>query len=411
MSDRRLRVRETGLDELEPWQGSPRLNDHAVETVARSIRIFGFNVPILCDQKMRIVAGHTRFKAAQKLGMKSVPAIQLHMSDAQSRAFAIADNKTGEIASWDVPKLKEVLDELRVEDQDLGDLGFTEEELRRLLPEDDLDENEAPQPPDLPLTRPGDLWDLGPHRLLCGDSRVRADFEQLLQGDPVEHVFAGPPYFNQRSYASWRKYENYLRDMKKVMVNCHRALRDGGVVAWNIGSGSSTHHDHVGHHSLLLEETGYRYLDGIVWVKSGANYSIPRNCHIQRNRCYYPAFQWEAILVFQKPGRMPKMTPQGVAYMSAHHTNVWQVPAVVKQTETYGHPAVCPVEIPYRCIQAYTGADAIVLEPFGGSGTTLIAAEKASRRALLIERDPAYCDVAIKRWEDLVGKRAKKVKR
>jgi DNA modification methylase len=155
-----------------------------------------------------------------------------------------------------------------------------------------------------------------------------------------------------------------------------------------------------------MEESGLRYLDTIIWSKRGANYAIPRNFHIRRNRCYYPALQWEALLVFQKPGDMPKMTHEGAEYMSEYHTDVWEIPAVANQLATYGHPAVCPVEIPYRSLQAYTGSNANVFEPFGGSGTTLIAAEKTSRRVFVMERNPLYCDMIIKRWENLTGEEA-----
>ncbi|MBI4337770.1 MAG: site-specific DNA-methyltransferase, partial [Chloroflexi bacterium] len=157
------------------------------------------------------------------------------------------------------------------------------------------------------------------------------------------------------------------------------------------------------HHSRLFEETGFLYLDTIIWKKTGANYAIPRNAHILRNACYYPALEWEALLVYQKPGPMPRMTRDGQQYMSRYQSDVWEIPAVIHQVEHFGHPAVCPVEIPYRSIQAYTGSGDNVWEPFGGSGTTLIAAEKSARRAHVMEASPAYCDVIVKRWETLTG--------
>ena len=398
-----LQIREVELTTLKPWDDNPRLNDQAVAAVAQSIRTFGFNVPILCDQDLTIVAGHTRWKAAKELGLETVPVVVLEMSDAQRRAFSLADNKTAEIADWDFPKLREVLAELSCEDVDLGNLGFSEEELRRYLGTAGKDEDEIPEIKGEPQTRIGDLVALGSHRLLCGDSLNREMIQTLIGGEKVDHVFAGPPYFNQREYAHWEQYEGYLLDMGKVMANCREVLENGGVLVWNIANECSSHRDHTSHHSTLLEQAGLRYLDTIVWAKRGANYAIPRNFHIRRNHCYFPALQWEGLLVFQKPGNMPKMTLEGAEYMSKYHTNVWDVPAVTNQLETYGHPAVCPVEIPYRCLQAYTGSDAGVLEPFGGSGTTLIAAEKASRRAFVMERNPAYCDLIVQRWEDLTG--------
>lgn len=405
-----LEVQEIELVSLHPWEGNPRVNEHAVDAVAESIRSFGFNVPILCDQNLTIVAGHTRWKAAQKLGMTKVPVIMVKMTDAQRRAFSIADNKTAEIADWDFPKLRDILEELRCEDIDIKSLGFSDEEIRRLLLDDSADEDSVPEVSDTsPVTQPGDLYILGNHRLFCADSRDRDSVMLLTEGRPMEHIFGGPPYFNQRAYAYWDEYHAYLLDMRMVIENCRDNLKDGAVCVWNIANGCSTHHDHISHHSRLFEESGFQYLDTIIWKKTGANYAIPRNFHILRNSCYYPALEWEALLVYQKPGDMPKMTREGRDYMSRYHTDVWEIPAVTNQMERFGHPAVCPVEIPYRSIQAYTGSGATVFEPFGGSGTTLIAAEKTSRRAYVMELNPAYCDVMVKRWEMLTDNKAVRV--
>lgn len=139
-----LQIQEMQLSKLKPWEDNPRLNDQAVSAVAQSIRTFGFNVPILCDQNLTIVAGHTRWKAAKELDLKVVPVIVLEMTDAQRRAFSVADNKTAEIADWDFPKLREVLAELSSEDVDLGELGFSDEELRRYLGDVGKDEDEMP---------------------------------------------------------------------------------------------------------------------------------------------------------------------------------------------------------------------------------------------------------------------------
>ncbi len=194
--------------------------------------------------------------------------------------------------------------------------------------------------------------------------------------------------------------------MQKIIRNCHATLKNGGVCVWNIGNGCTTHHNHVSHHSRLFEEIGFQFLDNIIWKKTAANYATPRNFHIQRNSCYYPAFEWEALLVYQKTGDMPKMTREGRDYMAKYHTDVWEIPAVTNQMKIFGHPAVCPVEIPYRSMQAYSGSGDKIFEPFGGSGTTLIAAEKASRKAFLMEMNPAYCDIIVKRWENLTGNKA-----
>lgn len=404
-----LQVQEIEIEKLHPWEDNPRLNDHAVNSVVESIRSFGFNVPILCDQNMTIIAGHTRWKAAQKLGLEKAPVIMIEMTDSKRRAFAIADNKIAEIADWDFPKLREVLEELRSEDIDIQSMGFSDEEIRRFILNGEDNENTIPDIDNTSVTTQfGDLYILGNHRLLCGDSRNMESIKRLTEGKVIEHIFGGPPYFNQRDYSHWDEYTTYLEDMRKIILNCHDILKVGSVCMWNIANGCSTHHDHVSHHSKLFEESGFQYLDNIIWKKTGANYVIPRNFHIQRNSCYYPALEWEALLVYQKLGDMPKMTREGRDYMSKYHTDVWKIPAVINQMEQFGHPAVCPVEIPYRSMQAYSGSEASVFEPFGGSGTTLIAAEKASRKAYLMELNPLYCDIIVKRWEKLTVDRAVK---
>lgn len=404
-----LATEEIEVQRLKPWDGNPRKNDHAVEAVARSIETFGFNVPILCDQQCMIIAGHTRWKAAKKLGMAAVPVIRLTMTESQRKAFAVADNKTAEIADWDIPVLRDVLKDLQAEDVPLSDLGFSDEELRRFLGAGEQDEENIPPAPERPTTEAGDLWEMGPHRLLCGDSRDEACVARLTQGAQVAHIFGGPPYFNQREYAQWPTYGDYLLDMRQVITICHHSLKDGGVIVWNVANDCSAHKDLAGHHSRLLEEIGFQYLDTIAWVKTQANYAIPRNFHIKTNRKYFPAFQWEPLLVFQKIGEMPTMTREGSEYMQEFHTNVWEIPAITRQVKLHGHPAVCPVEIPYRSLQAYSGRNATVFEPFGGSGTTLIAAEKASRRAFLMERQPKYCDIIVARWKTLTGHKARRI--
>lgn len=395
-------------EKLVPWSRNPRHNDKAVQAVIRSISRFGFNVPILCDQDHRILAGHTRLEAARRLGMKSVPIVQLHLSGRDGQAFSIAENKTGELSEWDVPELKSILAELHENAVDLKDLGFTTREMQRLIPT--LRESEDRQPTSAGRSRceKGVMYRLGRHRLLCGDARMKKSARLLLGGTLSNLVFAGPPYFNQREYARWESYDRYLRDMRQVAENSYSHLQEGGVVVWNVANGCSTHHAHVVHHAVILEEVGFRFLDMIMWIKTGANYGVPRGGHIVKTRRYYPTPRWEALLVYQKPGEMPRMTTDGARYMWEHHTDAWEIPAVTQQVRIYGHPAVCPVEIPYRALQAYTIEGGIVFEPFGGSGTTLIAAERSGRTAYVIEMRPEYCDRIIQRWETLTGHKARR---
>lgn len=195
--------------------------------------------------------------------------------------------------------------------------------------------------------------------------------------------------------------------MRKVIENCATVLGEGGVVAWLIARGSSEHKDHVAYHSLMLEQQALRFQDAIAWVKPGANYSIKRSCHIRLNSIYYPAFKWETVLIYRVAGPPPRMSLSGRDYMAQHHTDVWEIPCVTRQLERYGHPSVNPVEIPRRCMLAYTRRKAVVLDPFAGSGSTLIAAEETGRTCLVLEWKPKFCRIVIHRWEQLTGESAR----
>lgn len=393
--------------ELNPFDRNPRVNDHAVDAVARSIREFGFNCPIVIGPDNRICAGHTRWKASMKLGLETVPVLRVDSLTAERFiAFNIADNQTASLAMWEKSTLKELLDELRESDTDFENLGFSDTDIRKLFMEED--ETVLPNTVDPSTveakTHTGDLIALGQHHILCGDSRNLASVQYLVGNRQIDHIFGGPPYFNQRMYAQWETDDAYQADMQAILTNCHSIAKEGTVIAWNIASGSRI--DHISHNSILMEKVGFKYLDTIAWVKAGANFDIRRSCHISTSGCYYPALQWEAVLVYQKPGLMPKMDRQGQSYMKSYQTNVWEVTQITHQKEKIGHPAVCPIEIPYRTMQAYTRKGETVFEPFGGSGTTLLAAEKAGRVAFLMEQHPVYCDVIIRRWEELTGGKA-----
>ena len=214
-----LRIEEIELEKLHPWENNPRINDHAVEAVAKSISSFGFNVPIICDQNHTIVAGHTRWKAAKKLGMTHIPVIIVELTETQRKAFSVADNKTAEIADWDYPKLRDILEELKNEDVNIRTLGFTSDEIRHLLFNEYPDENELPKINADILTKQGYLYELGMHRLLCSDSRDSNDIKILIGDAIIDHVFGGPPYYNQREYAQWSEYgapEGYENNYRKL---------------------------------------------------------------------------------------------------------------------------------------------------------------------------------------------------
>ncbi len=216
-------------------------------------------------------------------------------------------------------------------------------------------------------------------------------------------VFTGPPYFNQRSYSHWDTYDLYLDGITKVIKNCILKVAKGAVFALQVGRGSSKHKDHIGYCSVILDKLGLQFQDAIAWIKPSANYSIKRSCHISSNGFYYPGFKWETILIYRNHGPMPRMSIQDRRIMSKYHTDVWAIPWVTNQMKRFGHPSVCPIEIPNRCIRAYAPKQTYILDPFGGSGTTLIAANNAQRKCLTMERKPEYCKIILDRWKTLTG--------
>ncbi len=163
-----MEIVEKNIDELKPWDKNPRINDHAVDAVAKSISAFGFNVPILCDQNMTIIAGHTRWKAAKQLGLTSVPVVVREMDEEQRKVFSIADNKTAEIADWNFPELRDIVEQLQKEDFDISCMGFSDQEIRNLIGV--AEEDDVPTIPAASDIRTGDIFELGKHRLICGDA-------------------------------------------------------------------------------------------------------------------------------------------------------------------------------------------------------------------------------------------------
>ena len=226
----RLRIRHVDPAKLKPWEKNPRKLKYAVGPVAKSIKQFGFNVPILCNADLRVIAGHARLEAAKRLGMEKVPVAVLPLEGNDSELFAIAENKTGELADWDTPKLKEILDDLRSEECELGALGFSGHELRRLLSEEQDKENVIPEPSARSRTKFGTLWRLGRHRLLCGDSRHKKTFARLLGNTKVDHVFTSPPFLGKKSDFQSDSYAKHLRDMSKAILRCQERLRRGGIL-------------------------------------------------------------------------------------------------------------------------------------------------------------------------------------
>jgi DNA modification methylase len=394
-------------DKIEQWPTAKLLpyarnarthSEEQVAQIAASIAEFGFTNPILAGADGVIVAGHGRLAAAHKLGLALVPVVVLeHLSPTQRRALVIADNRIAENAGWDEAMLRIELVTLQDDDFDVSLTGFDADALAELLADEDgsgdgeTDDDAVPEITETPISRPGDVWLLGGHRLLCGDSTKAECFEQLLQGEQVDMVFTDPPY--NVNYANTAKdkmrgtnrailndnlgdgfYDFLLAALTPTIANC----RGGIYVAM-----SSSELDVL---QSAFREAGGKWSTFVIWAKN--TFTLGRSDY-QR--------QYEPILYGWPEGATRHWCGD------RDQSDVWQIK---KPHKNDLHPTMKPVELVERAIRNSSRPGNVVLDPFGGSGTTLIAAEKSGRLARLIELDPKYVDVIVRRWQDWTGKKA-----
>jgi DNA modification methylase len=413
---------------------NPRRNDHAVAALADAIREFGFRQPIVVDKDGVIVVGSTRFKAALQLGLKKVPVhVAVDLSPAQLKAYRIADNKLAELADWDESLLVQELAELQKLDFDLDIVGFSPDELQVLFraePEAGLvDPDDVPRPPDEPLTQSGDLWQLGQHRLLCGDSSKPEDVDRLLAGAAVHLIHTDPPY------------------------NVKVEPRSNNAIAAGLSSfAGTTHHQKldVERHPKKAKPTGKklrakdrplvndflpeaqfeRLLDA--WFGNVARVLLPGRAFViwagYANLGNYPPFLKKHGLYFSQAIVWDKEHPvltrkdfmgcfelafygwkEGAAHQFFGPNNapdLWRVKKVNPQHMV--HLTEKPVELAVRSLQYLSRPGENVLDLFAGSGSTLVAAEQTGRRAFLMEVDALYCDVIVERWQRFTGRKAKR---
>jgi DNA modification methylase len=389
-----LRVESIPIDRVLPYAANARTHpDEQVAQIAASIAEFGFNVPVLLDDAGVLIAGHGRVLAAKRLGLDAVPAIRLgHLSEAQARAYRIADNQIALNSGWDEALLAEELRALRTEDVDLSLLGFDQETLDRLLDETGFGADEAaaeaadqpaPAPPVVPVTRPGNLWLLGRHRLFCGDATSAADVARLLNGARPHLMVTDPPYGVDYDPA-WRNEAGVSTTLRTGRVaNDDRAdWRE----AWALFPGDVAYVWHAGVHARTviesLEAAGFAIRSQIVWAK-------PRlvlgrgDYHWQHEPCLYAV----------------RKGATGHWQGARDQTTLWQIAMVgVEDDAETVHGTQKPLECMRRPIVNNSAPGEAVYDPFLGSGTTLIAAELTGRVCVAMEIDPAYVDVAVKRW-------------
>ena len=392
-----MKVELVEIARVVPYARNPRRNDAAIAKVAASIKEYGFRQPIVVDEEMVIIAGHTRLQAAQALGLKKVPVhIATGLTQAQVKAYRLADNRTHEDSEWDEELLAIELGELDELGFDLDLTGFEAIELEKLLDGAEVngltDDDEVPEAPAVAVTKEGDIWLLGDHRLICGDSTKGKTMKTLMGDELADMVFTDPPYnvdygqsMKDKARGKTRKIKNdnlgddfqqFLTDACKEMVKiCKGALY--------ICMSSSELHTLF----QAFREAGGKWSTFIIWGKN----------HFTMGRADYQR-QYEPILYGW---------PEGNKHFwcgARDQSDLWHYD---KPKNNDLHPTMKPVELVCRAIENSSKTRDIILDSFGGSGTTLIACEKLKRQARLIELDPVFCDVIVKRWEEFTGLNAK----
>lgn len=398
----KLRVEYVSISVPQPWEHNPKLhNDFAIE---ESMRKFKITRPILLQKGTnRIIAGHGQYNAMRRLGMKEVPAIRFDMDDKLASAYSLIDNQTTLSVGWDDDLLKNILKNLEAElpDLDMNLFGFGET-LESLLLEGII-EDRIPEPPKVPKSKPGEVYELGRHRLMCGDATNRDHLDRLMNGKKAKLAFTSPPY-----NMAGQMYERYDDDMKsekyiefnlKVVKNLQRHLN--GFLFWNISYNKHSRWEFIEILYRIVKETGLRYLELIVWDKG---HGLPITSKQMLTRQYEDVLlvgdddtvSKELELYYvgstDRKAWFNKRTQRGI-------TNYWRIGTNKTQLEV--HAACFPVALPARGINVTTQPGDVVIDPFGGSGTTLIACEQLKRICYMMELDPAYCDVVRQRYENL----------
>lgn len=378
-----MKIKNTDINTIKPYDKNPRNNANSIDKVADSIAEFGFRQPIVVDEDMIVLAGHTRLLASKQLGLKKVPVhIAEGLTNAQKKAYRIMDNKSSEDSEWDKDLLNLEIKDLIEDNYDLNMTGFTLEQIDALsvltesILEGETDEDSIPEPPVEPKSKLGDIYELGHHRLMCGDSISIDDVDKLMNGKKADMVFTDPPYnvaFNGRS----GKFDVIKND--DLEENEFNNFIDSFLSILEI----------------LKVETYYICCNwafyGVLQLKLK-----PKSCIVWAKNVFGLGkgyrHQHEFILF---NGHIKKEI--------TNESDLWSI----AKDSKYKHPTQKPAELAKRAINNSSNEGNIVLDLFGGSGSTLIASEATARKCYMMELDPIYVDVIVKRWEDFTGKKAK----
>lgn len=417
--DLNLAIQYVDIDKLKPFDKNPRTHSKdQIAQIANSIRKFGWVNPILVDENFEIIAGHGRILAGKELGYEKVPVAQLsHLSIAEKRGLLIADNRIAENAGWDDELLSQIMAELHDDKFDLSVLGFTNKELESIKAEFESEQelsqtiDNVPDMPDSVVSVKGDLWTLGEHRLLCGDALSADDVTRLMDGERATMTFTDPPYnvnydggAGDRKKGTERKIKNDnlgdgFYDFLTVAIENILEHTIGSSYICMSSSELHTLYD-------AFRDAGGRFETFIVWVKN--NFSLTRSRYQHQSEWVLfgdcangePPYkeQHEEILLGRKNG-----SGEIPWYGGRSQSDVWEFDKPIKNDL---HPTMKPVALVERAINNSSSVMDIVLDPFGGSGSTLIACEKTQRRCRMIELDEKYVDTIIRRWQELTGETA-----
>jgi DNA modification methylase len=376
-----VQIKTVSVEKLIPYVKNSRTHsDGQVAQIAASIKEFGWTNPILVDGESGVIAGHGRLLAARKLGQKEVPVIELkHMTESQKRAYVIADNQLAMNAGWDTTLLSLELADLKEQGFEMDVLGFDPKELDNLLEPEQVDgltdEDAVPEAPVEPKTKLGDIYQLGNHRLMCGDSTSIDAVEKLMDGQKADMVFTDPPY--NIDYQGVKDKREKIKNDKMPDNEFVDFLTESLMGCEVMYVCCSWHYAHLFREAMIRLARQPKAM--IVWDK------VNPAQHLDK---YFK--QHEIIFYYGDYGG--QKTLRG---------DVW----TLKRQKNTVHPTMKPVELIEIALQDNVGKK-IVYDGFGGSGSTMIACEKLGRQARLMELDPKYCDVIVKRWEDFTGKKA-----
>lgn len=429
-----MQIIEKELKELKPYENNPRNNDEAVKYVAESIKQFGFKIPIVIDKDNVIVAGHTRYKAAKKLKIKAVPCIIADdLTEEQVKAFRLADNKVAEKATWNFDLLN--LEMGQILNIDLGALGFEEIDLSTEEEKEPEEDNYNEEPPEEPKSKRGQIYRLGRHRIMCGDSTNPADVERLIEGAKMDLCVTDPPYNvdyaeKEKDLEKWRPCKRVKEDVRtgiendkmtdasfreflnNAFSNLYGVLKPGGVFyVFHAATQTPAFWEE-------LESAGLKIRQQLTWVKNV--FVIGRSdYHWKHEPClygwkdgaahYFIDDRTQSTVFEDAPADPKKMKKEElvnlVLQMQADKTATTVIhedkPAVNDL-----HPTMKPVKLVGRLIKNSSKEGEKVIDLFGGSGSTLIACEQLNRTAYLMEYEPKYLDVIIDRYERLTGDKA-----